>query len=73
MNKSVRNERRKLTATFVNGVAIATVAVGGLTQIAAMAQVGSVTPTSTVFVVICVVAAPILHLMARMSLGGMEE
>ena len=30
MNKAARNERRKLTATWLNGVSIASVAVGGI-------------------------------------------
>ena len=32
--KSIHNERTKLTATYMNGVAIATIAVGGLAPIA---------------------------------------
>ncbi|MCX5495182.1 amino acid transporter [Kaistia dalseonensis] len=33
MNKLVQNEQRKLTASFLNGIAIALFAVGGLAQI----------------------------------------
>ena len=73
MNKAVRNERRKLTATFVNGLAVAVFAIGGLTQVASMVQTGSVSQGATLFVPICVIAAVALHLVARASLGGMEE
>lgn len=73
MNKSVRNERRKLTASFVNGVAIAGIAVGVLTQVSGMLNTGSVSGGATVFAVICVILAIILHLVARASLAGMEE
>lgn len=73
VNKAVRNEQRKLTATFVNGIAIAAVAIGALAQAAAMVQSETISLSVSLFVVICVIIAVILHLLARASLRGMED
>lgn len=72
-NKTSRNEQRKLTATFINGVAVALFGVGGLAQIAAMATSGHMQGAAALLAVICVVLAIVLHLVARASLNGMEE
>lgn len=73
MNKVVRNEQRKLTASFINGIALAAMAVGGLAQVATFVQVGQIASGATVFALVCVTAAGGLHLVARMSLRGLEE
>lgn len=73
MNKAVRTERRKLSATFVNGIAIAFVAIGGVAQAAGLLDRGEVTAEIALFVVICVMFGALLHWIARASLGGMEE
>ena len=73
MNKLVRNEQRKLTATFINGVAIAILGVGVLAQAASMVQTTVVELRVTAFVLICIPAALALHLAGRAVLKGMEE
>ncbi len=73
LNKSVRNERRKLTANFTNGVALAGIAVGVFTQVSGMLGTGNVTGSATIFLTSCLVLAGALHLVARASLAGLEE
>jgi len=73
LNKLVRNEQKKLSAAFINGVAIAVLAVGVLAQAAAMVQTTIVELRVTAFVVICFPAAVGLHLLGRALLKGMEE
>lgn len=73
MNKVVRNEKRKLSATYLNGIAVAVMGVGGLTQVALMAQTLKVEFNISLFVVLCVLASGALHWLARASLRGMEE
>lgn len=74
MNKLVRNERRKLTATYLNGLAIAVFAVGGLAPVAGLIQgtVGSVAGPATL-VIICLLLSGVLHWVALLMLKGMEE
>jgi hypothetical protein len=73
LNKAARNERRKLTATFVNGLAIAVFAIGGVTQILGVAQ-SSRLPLPTLFLIAsCVLIGAALHWFGRFILGGMEE
>ena len=57
MNKTVRNERRKLTASYLNGIAIAVLAVGGFAPLANFAQTGGTGTASIVLFVICSWAA----------------
>jgi len=73
LNKLIRNERTKLTATFINGIAIAVLGVGVLAQAAAMVQTTIVELRVTAFVVICVPVAIGLHVLGRTVLEGMEE
>jgi hypothetical protein len=74
--KTVHNERLKITAAFLNGIAIAIFAIGGL---APAIQAGRVTVESEplggtiLVVVICAGVAGILHLAARELLGGLVE
>lgn len=72
-NKLVRNEQRKLTATYVNGVALALVGIGVFAQVVAFAQALSVTLASVLVMVGCSVVSLILHWAARNVLGGLEE
>ena len=72
-NKLVRNERRKLTATFVNGSAIALFAIGSFGQLTDALGGSGVAPVRLAFMVICVAGALSLHLIARNSLQGLEE
>lgn len=73
MNKQVRNERRKLTAAFANGIAVASVGVGGLTQAATMVQMQAVSQGTTGFIAVCLLLAACLHWAGRASLRGIEE
>lgn len=74
MNKAVRNERRKLTATYFNGIAIALFAIGGLAPAAGLLQGLTSSRTTTIaLIVICIVLSGALHLAARAVLGGIEE
>ncbi len=73
MNKVVRNEWRKLTATYINGVAIAVVAVGALAPAAGFAQTGVLSAAATALLVVCFMVSGALHLWALRWLRGMEE
>jgi choline-glycine betaine transporter len=73
LNKVVRNEQRKLKANFYNGIAIAAVGIGGLTQAASMIQSASILPAVPFFVVICLSAAYILHMAGWAALRELEE
>ncbi len=73
MTKAERNERRKLSANYANGVAIAMIAVGGFAPLAAIVQTGNVNAASLVLFVICFVGSGSLHLFALKLLAGMED
>ena len=73
--KSIHNERTKLTATYMNGVAIATIAVGGLAPIAQNHfETMSDLEIGLFFVklVLCLVASFGLHLGASYLLRGIK-
>ncbi|PSJ60489.1 amino acid transporter [Kumtagia ephedrae] len=67
----IRNERLKLFATYLNGLAIALFAVGGLAPVFSTLY-GTVTNSSTISVVvvsvICLVVSAALHWMASLVL-----
>ena len=63
-----RNERFKLLAAYLNGTAIAAIAIGGFSQIAA---VGSGTDLRTAVAWLGVSAA--LHVAAQVFLGKLRE
>lgn len=63
----VANERAKLTATYVNGVAIAVLAVGGLAPVFAQPHTTLGIVLSSAF---CVLVSAILHWVAR---GYLQE
>lgn len=70
----IRNERTKLTATFLNGLAIAIFAVGGLTQsIRAFNEPTTVTLGTVVLGVVCLLGAFALHMTGRWILGRLEQ
>ena len=74
MANLVRNERTKLTATYLNGVAIAVVAVGGFAPLITAANSvtalwTTIAPTS----VICLFISGTLHLTARRILKGLKD
>ena len=71
----VDNERIKLTATYLNGLAIAIFAVGGLAPVVAIvsgtAQSGTASGIS-VLTTVCVAVSVGLHLAARLILRGLK-
>lgn len=77
VNKAARNERRKITATYTNAVASATIAVGILAPLAAMFYGGASSTVGGVNFVsgfaVCIVASLGLHWSARRFLKGVEE
>ena len=71
-----RDEQIKLTATFLNGVAIAMGAVGGIAPLAAVTYgvPGSATfPATAVVGLGWLAGAVVLHLIARRSLRRLKE
>jgi hypothetical protein len=75
--KAVRNERVKLTANFLNGTAIAVMAVGGLTPVVQAMRTITLAAgdwwRTTLIVLVCTFIAGALHLTGRAVLGGLEE
>ena len=73
MGKLVRNERTKLTATYLNGLAIAVFAVGALApSINATNSQASMWPVAPI-IVICVLVSVALHFAGRRGLKGLED
>lgn len=72
-NKLVRNEQTKLTATFINGGAIALLGIGGLAPMAAIVQSDDVSPIVMLFVLGCLAVSAALHSIARQHLRSLEE
>lgn len=68
------NERLKLTATYVNGVAIALIAVGGFAPVVTV-LVNQAAPSATVLLlaVICQGLSVVLHLIARRVLRELKD
>ena len=72
----IHNERRKLTATLLNGVAIAMMATGFVAPVVAVSYGVSNAPLSLFLVGTAAVwffVALGLHLVARAILGGLKE
>jgi len=69
----IKNERLKLTATYLNGIAIAVFAVGGLAPVfTGVYGPGGLTPLHLILSAICFLASLGIHLMARAFLKGLE-
>jgi hypothetical protein len=77
MNKTVRNERRKLTASWLNAVATALMAAGVFAPVASQIYgFGSNRADKSLVLissVVCVTLSLGLHLTGRLLLGGLEE
>lgn len=74
-NRSGRNERRKLTAIYLNTLSAAVITVGAIAPVAAAAY-GNATPSAWIVVIgaaICIGVSLGLHILARWYLGGIEE
>lgn len=71
---TIHNERTKLTATYVNGAAIAVLAIGGLAPL--FSVFGSTLAQSlwivTIQLAACLVISAVLHLIARWFLGRLK-
>lgn len=74
--KTIHNERLELSSTFLNGVSIAIVVIGGITPV-----IHTLVPTDAPpdpgrtlpLVLACLTIAAILHFTARLLLGGLRE
>jgi hypothetical protein len=77
MNKTVRNERRKLTASWFNTIATALLAAGLFAPAASQIYgFGWNRVDQTLVLVssaVCLAVSVGLHLMGRQLLGGLEE
>ncbi len=72
----IHNERRKITATAINGIAIATMVAGAVAPLIAWSYGVSNAPSGRYLIVtsaIWFLAAICLHLIARAMLGGLKE
>jgi hypothetical protein len=72
----VANERVKLTATYLNGIAIAIFAVGAFSPTVALAN-GALQPSALLrtiaLAIVCLTTSAILHSAARRSLRGLRR
>ena len=76
-NKSARNEQRKLTATYLNTIASAILALGGIAPLAAIVY-GNLPISNGVWVLtlilaVCICISLALHFLARALLVRIEE
>lgn len=71
--KLVANERLKLSATYLNGLAVAVFAVGGFAPfISATLADNPRFPPVLLLMVVCWIASGVLHSVARRSLKGLR-
>jgi hypothetical protein len=74
LNRSGRNEQRKLTATYLNGIAIAFITVGVLAPMIGLLTGAFPNPGIALLLGAgCIVISIIIHLGARQTLREMEE
>ena len=77
MNKTVRNERRKLSASWLNAIATALMAAGVFAPVASQIYgFGPNRADQTLVLIssaVCVAVSLVLHLVGRQHLGGLEE
>lgn len=75
MSKS-RDERIKLQANYLNGLAIAVLAIGGIAPLASVFY-GTAAASSPIVVfygvAICILCSFALHWMAKRTLGGLDN
>lgn len=74
LETTIHNERTKLTATYVNGAAIAVVAVGGFVPLFSVFGAG---PAQSMFAIAaqlatCIGISAVLHSLARWLLGRLK-
>jgi hypothetical protein len=77
MNKTVRNERRKLTSSWFNAIATALMAAGVFAPVASQIYGFGANRVDQTLVLasstVCVGLSVGLHLVGRQVLGGLEE
>jgi hypothetical protein len=77
MNKTVRNERRKLTAAWFNAIGTALMAVGVFAPVGSQIYGLGVDRADQTLVakssVVCLAVSIVLHLIGRQLLGGLED
>jgi hypothetical protein len=73
LNKAARNEQKKLSATFLNGIAVALFAIGVFGPVFSVAQSGGVGLVTTILAPGCGLVGYALHLLGRRVLEGIEE
>jgi hypothetical protein len=77
MNKTVRNERRKLTASWLNTIATALMAAGVFAPVASRIYGFGPNRVDQTLVLIsstvCAAVSLVLHSIGRQLLGGLEE
>lgn len=75
MNKTARNERRKLTATWLNGAAIAALAVGCFAPITGYATSATTIPAIVLAPLVSgwFLISSILHMVGRWMMGRLED
>lgn len=67
------NERAKLTASYINGIAIAVMAAGGFSPVVLTLQGESANSNLNYFALACFVISLLLHLIARSVLEGLRD
>jgi hypothetical protein len=76
MNASARNERRKITATYLNTIGSGVLLVGGFAPVVTFVYGTSATLPNPLTLVtgtlICIVVSLVLHFLARTMLKGIE-
>jgi len=72
-SKATFNEERKLTATFINGTALAVLTIGGFSPIVLVLQEKTVVEGNVYFALGCLALSFALHLVARSVLKGMID
>jgi sterol desaturase/sphingolipid hydroxylase (fatty acid hydroxylase superfamily) len=71
---TIHNERTKLTAAWLNGLAIAVFAIGGISPMfAALYGAAPITVTPAIGGLICFMASSALHYWARRTLKGLRQ
>lgn len=69
----MQNERTKLSATYLNGIAIAIIAVGGFAPLVARVSMGEAPSLSVaILCVTCILISATLHYAARYVLKGLQ-
>ena len=69
----VHNERVKLASAYLNGLAVALFAVGGIAPTVALVTVARPVAATPFIVAVCFVLSLLLHIAARLILGRLRD